>query len=109
MPAVLTTASQVTCMHGGQVILTTANGQMTVNGSPALLQTDIHQVAGCPFVIGLVPSPCIQVMWQSGAATMKVNEVAVLTQASIGLCQSAAGAPQGVAIVVMGDPLTDAL
>lgn len=109
MPALLTVGSLVTCMHGAPVLLTTDNDQLSVNGLPALLETDTHEVVGCPFVVGLVPSPCVLVTWDFGTQNLKVNEVGVLTEESIGQCQNAAGAPQGVAIVLLAELQTTAI
>jgi len=98
---ILTTSSTVLCMHGGSAILTTSNSKMMVDNAPALLETDVHSVAGCPFQIpapsGTKPSPCIRIQWSGGAVKLKVNGVGVLLQSSIGMCYSPEGAPQGVA------------
>ena len=104
---VLTTASTIMCPHGGSAILTTANARVTAVGSPALLETDIHTVAGCPFVIGLKPSPCIRIQWMAGAARTQAG-APVLVQSSIGICYSPESAPQGVAIVVNTQPKVSA-
>ncbi|HYN86374.1 MAG TPA: hypothetical protein VER32_14085 [Pyrinomonadaceae bacterium] len=113
MPGVLTTASSVTCMHGGSAILTTTNALVTVKGAPALLQTDVHAVAGCPFQIpvgvGTKPSPCVRVVWLTGTFKLTVGGVGVLTQSSLGLCLSVEGIPQGIAVVGGASPATAAL
>ncbi len=102
MPAyILTTASQIKCTHGGTAILTTANTIMKVDGIPALLETDIHPVVGCPFTVPPgKPQPCIRIEWSMGAAQCKSKGIPVLLQSSIGKCISAEGAPQGVALIV---------
>ena len=101
---ILTTTSMVMCMHGGQAILTTSNTQIMIDGAPALLESDVHAVAGCPFQIpigtGTKPSPCVRIEWVGGATQMKVNGVGVLVTSSVGLCSSPEGAPQGVANIV---------
>lgn len=100
MIPVLTTASSVTCPHGGTVTLTTANTVVQVDGAYALLQSDVHSVVGCPFTLpNGTPQPCMTVQWTSGATQNKVNQVAVLLQTSSGLCFSATGIPQGAPIV----------
>ncbi len=100
---VLTTSSTVMCTHGASAALTTANAKVMVDGSPALLESDVHSVAGCPFQIpvgpGTKPSPCIRIQWSGGAVQMQVNGVGVLTQSSVGQCYSAEGAVQGVATI----------
>lgn len=97
---VLTISSTVLCMHGGSAILTTANTKMMVDSVPALLESDVHPVAGCPFVIGVKPSPCVRIEWSLGSMQMQVNGVGVLLQSSIGKCFSPESAPQGIAIIV---------
>ena len=101
---VLTISSTILCTHGGSAILTTANSKVMVDNVPALLESDIHSVAGCPFQIpigtGTKPSPCIRIQWSGGATEMQVNGVGVLLQSSVGTCYSPEGAPQGVANIV---------
>jgi hypothetical protein len=87
-------------MHGGTAVLTTANTQLKVDGAPALLESDVHSVAGCPFTIPPAkPSPCIKIEWAMGAVMCKSNGGGVLIQSSIGRCISAEGAIQGIAII----------
>lgn len=97
---VLTTASQVMCTHGGRAVLTTANTRVKIQNAPALLETDVHTVAGCPFTLpGPKPSPCVRIEWTAGAVLNKNDGTRLLIQTSVGKCLSAEGAPQGVAIV----------
>lgn len=97
---ILTTASTIQCMHGGQATLTTTNSRLTVDGAPALLETDIHPVVGCPFTLpGPKYSPCVKIEWSAGASQVTVNGTPVLVRSSIGRCISAEGAPQGIAII----------
>ena len=106
---ILTTTSTLLCPHGGFVLLQTGNVDMKIQGAPALLVTDVHTVAGCPFFIGLKPSPCLVVRWQAPAVQTKVHQIPVLLQNSVGICYSAEQAPQGVAIVVQVQPLAQGL
>ena len=97
---VLTIASSIQCMHGGQAILLTSNTRLLVQGSPALLESDVPVVAGCPFTLPNGKySPCVKIEWTGGASQLKVNGVKVLINASIGQCKSGEGATQGIAIV----------
>jgi hypothetical protein len=103
---ILTTNSTVLCPHGGSVILTTSDASANIQGAPALLATDIHTVAGCPFVLpSLTPSPCITVRWLVPAVQTNVHGTPVLLQNSIGVCYNAQQAPQGVAIVAQVQPI----
>jgi hypothetical protein len=96
---ILTTTSTLFCPHGGSVILLTTNVDMIIQGAPALLLTDVHPVAGCPFTIGPKYSPCLTLRWLVGATQTNVRGVPVLLQNSVGICYNAEQAPQGPAIV----------
>ena len=95
----LNTASTIQCPHGGSAILTTSNISTSAEGAPALLETDIHPVVGCPFTIGTKPSPCLRIEWSAGAAMASVAGTPILVKSSIGTCYSPENAPQGVAII----------
>jgi hypothetical protein len=109
MASILTIDNQVMCPHGGQAILVTSNSAFLVEGSPALLETDLPTIAGCPFIIGLVYSPCVLIEWTAAAETLTVDGAGVVLETSIGLCSNAAGAPQGVAIIADATPAVDAV
>ena len=100
---ILNISSTVMCMHGGSAILTTSNSKVMADNVPALLESDIHSVAGCPFQIpigtGTKPSPCIRIEWSGGSTQLQVNGVGVLLQSSIGKCYSPEGAMQGMATI----------
>lgn len=97
---ILTTGSTVLCPHGGTVTHVPGQVDMTVDGQPALLLTDMGLVAGCPFVVpGQGPSPCLSVRWLTGAALTRVRGVPVLLQTSTGLCMNAQQVPQGPPLV----------
>jgi hypothetical protein len=82
------------------VLLLTSNTMVFVEGAPALLESDLHQVAGCPFTVGSKYSPCVKVGWTQGAVKAKANGVSLLVKTSMGKCTNAEGAPQGIAIVI---------
>jgi len=109
MPPVVTTSSQVQCMHGGMAVLVTTDSVLMAGGSPVLLATDTPMIAGCAFVVGTVPSPCITIEWAGAATQLTVNGVGVVLETSIGSCINAAGAPQGVAIISGGSSMLEAI
>jgi hypothetical protein len=97
---ILTTTSTVTCTHGGKATLTTANTKVMIDSAAALLESDIHSVAGCTFTVpGPKPQPCVRIEWSMGAMMCKVNDTGVLVTSSTGKCISAEGATQGLAII----------
>jgi hypothetical protein len=96
----LTTSSQVTCTHGGSATLTTSNTKVKVDNAPALLETDVHAVAGCSFTLpGPKPSPCIRIEWTAAATLCKNDGTGLLVRSSVGKCISAEGATQGLAMI----------
>jgi len=99
MIPILTSASTVTCPHGGMAQLLTANTVALIDGAPALLQTDVHPIVGCPFT-PVAYSPCVTIRWITAATQTLVQNVPVLLQNSVGLCLNAAQVPQGPAIVM---------
>jgi len=99
MIPILTTTSTVMCPHGGQAQLLTSNTEALIDGAPALLQTDVHVIVGCPFT-PVSYSPCVTIRWVTAATQTSVRGVPVLLQTSTGLCLNAAQAPQGTAMVV---------
>lgn len=97
----LTTASTITCPHGGKLTLSSSNSKVFADGALVLLESDIHTVSGCPFTLpGPKSSPCVRVEWSRGSSTASVNATPVLTQSSVGNCFSPEKAPQGVAVIV---------
>jgi len=80
---VLTVATRLRCPHGSSVCVTLKGIHLPGPGdSPALRSTDGFQVVGCP-----LPTPCTWVNWVIASDP--------LTESSIGICMSAAGAPLG--------------
>ena len=88
------------CPHGGMVQATPSQSKVALNGQPALLVSDTTLVSGCPFMLGTVPQPCLTVQWSASATKVQINGTAPLLSTSIGICQSAAGAPQGTVLIV---------
>lgn len=95
----LTSASTVQCPHGGMATAIASNIKVRADGSSVLVERDLHTVAGCPFTIGVTPSPCLTISWSAGASKVKLNNVPVLVQSSIGHCKAATSAVQGLALV----------
>jgi len=104
MPAILQMGSTIQCTHGGMVSVVPTNMRVKANGAYALLATDVFLVAGCPFMVGTKPQPCMTVEWQAAATRVKINGQQVLLETSIGLCKSAEQIVQGVATVSGAQP-----
>ncbi|SRR6266508_4009119 len=96
----LTAGSSICCPHGGQAQpLLTTNTRVQGPDGAVLVQSDVHPVVGCPFTIGANYSPCVRIQWQTASVQTTVGGVAPLLATSVGLCVSAAGAPQGTAVI----------
>lgn len=95
----LNTFSVVMCPHGGAVqhIPTTVTS-FRVDGRRPMLLSDVYLIAGCPYQMRS-PSPCTKVIWVSGSSLLFVKGQPALTLASVGLCVSDSGTPQGPAII----------
>jgi len=108
MPALLTASSTMMCPHGGTVIAISGQSQVVAD-APVLRISDTCTVAGCAFVIGVVPSPCVTVQWVQGAARVQAGGDFVLNEASVGLCLAASQAPQGAVLIAMTQPTASGL
>lgn len=103
MSGFLTPSSTMMCPHGGQVQAVSSNTQVTIQGQPILRSTDTFIIAGCAFVIGVVPSPCVTVQWVQTALRSTISDP-TLTLSSIGLCQAATMAVQGPVVIASTQP-----
>jgi hypothetical protein len=104
MSGLLTAASVMTCPHGGTVQVVPATTNVQIGGAPVLTAADTFAVAGCPFLIGIVPYPCVTVQWVRPATRVQLSGVFTLTATSVGLCLSAAQSPQGPVMIVAAQP-----
>ena len=104
MANLLNSSAVMMCPHGGTVSAITSNTRVNAAGSPLLGATDTYLIAGCPFVIGIVPHPCIQVQWvQPDARSQAVSDF-TLSEESVGLCVAADMAVQGTVLVMFTQP-----
>ena len=83
----------IMCPHSGQASIVSSNHRVKAGGASVAVLSDTTTVAGCSFMVGNVPQPCLKVQWLMGATRVKVMGQAVLLKDSSGLCQSSA--PQG--------------
>ena len=95
----LTTTSVLSCPHGGTVEPSTTNTRVRADGTPILRSTDTFTIAGCPYVIGTVSSPCVRVQWDVHAERHTSQSDPSLTIDSVGLCLSGAGGTQGTVVI----------
>jgi hypothetical protein len=86
----------VICTHGGQAQPTVPNPRVKVGGQPIVTQTTTYTVAGCPFVVGTAPSPCLTAQWVVAATRVKAGGLPVLLQDSQAIC-----APNGTPLNIL--------
>jgi hypothetical protein len=96
---VVTTATVAMCPHGGSASFTAGQTRLQVSGAPVVVASDTVTVAGCPFVVGTVPSACTSDEWLLPAMLVTAGGDPVIHDASVGLCLSAASAPQGTLLI----------
>ena len=86
----------VLCAHGGQAQPTVPSPRVTVGGQPIVTQAAPHVVAGCPFVAGVTPMPCVTAQWTIGATRVLSNGQPVLLQSSQAVC-----VPNGTPVTIV--------
>jgi hypothetical protein len=105
MAGLLTMTSVLMCPHGGTVTAITTNARAKAAEDYLLRASDTFLIAGCPFILALVPHPCVQVQWVEPAARSQVMSDFTLTEESVGLCVAADQAVQGTVLILSTQPL----
>jgi hypothetical protein len=95
----LTTTSVLLCPHGGTVVPSTTDTRVRAEGNPVLRSTDTFTIAGCPYVLGTTPYPCVRVQWDVHAERHTSQSDPSLTVDSVGFCLSADGGTQGTVVI----------
>jgi len=104
MAALLTNSSLMMCPHGGMVSAVSANTRVQTAAGPALRSSDTFLIVGCPFIVGLVPHPCVSVNWVMPNVKSQVMSDFTLSEASVGLCVAADQAVQGAVLITFTQP-----
>ena len=104
MPALLNASSVMMCPHGGQVQAITGNARTKVGGDFVLRASDSFLIADCPFALGPVPHPCVQVQWVATSARSRAIGDFTLTAESVGLCLAPDMTPQGTVLILTAEP-----
>lgn len=94
----LTSDATLTCPHGGQGTITPTQSAVSAGGT-VCTSNDQVTIAGCPFMTGPNPSPCLTVQWQTASTKTTAGGAAPLTASSVGLCLNPAQAPQGPLVI----------
>jgi hypothetical protein len=104
MAGLLNTSSIMMCPHGGTVSAVSANTRVKAASDFVLRASDTFLIAGCAFVIGVVPHPCLQVQWVQPDMRSQVMSDSTLSEQSVGLCVAADQAVQGTVLIMFTQP-----
>src|SRR5437763_523053 len=104
MPGLLNTSSVLMCPHGGTVSAVSSNSRAKAGGDFILRSSDTFTIAGCPFIIGTSPHPCVQVQWVVSDQRSKAVSDFTLNESSVGLCKAGDQAPQGTVLINFTQP-----
>ena len=85
----------VMCVHGGQAMPTSPNPRVLVSGQPVATQPAPYAIAGCPFMTGPTPTPCVMGQWLTASARILVGGVPVVLFDSQSMC-----APNGTPLLI---------
>jgi hypothetical protein len=97
---VLHAGATATCPHGGMLNIVAASPRVMASGMPVAVLTDQGIVAGCAFTVpGPKPQPCVTTKWIAAATRVMANNVPVLINPVVAICQSAEQIPAGPPII----------
>jgi hypothetical protein len=104
MAGLLNTSSIMMCPHGGTVSAVCSNTRVKAAGDFVLRASDTFLIAGCAFVVGVLPHPCLQVQWVQPDLRSQVMSDSTLSEQSTGLCVAADQAVQGTVLIMFTQP-----
>ena len=90
MSQVINPSFTAMCPHAGTISMIPTNVRVMVGGAPAAVAADSFPVAGCAFMAGPSPAPCVMVNWTVTALRVKAGGQPLVTSASVGLTSGAA-------------------
>jgi hypothetical protein len=93
--AIFHVGASASCPHGGQVTTVPGAPRVLVGGQPAATMSDTYLVAGCAFMVGTKPQPCVKVQWLAPAMRVLIGGQPAILRTSAALCQSADQIPGG--------------
>lgn len=96
MAMLLHSGATVQCVHGGTATPTATSLRVKVGGQPVATQPTPWSVAGCPFVTGSNPMPCVTAQWTTAATRVTSDGQAILLSDSQAVC-----APNGTGVTVV--------
>jgi hypothetical protein len=99
MAGLLNTSSVLQCPHGGSVTAITSNSRAKAAGDFLVRSSDTFTIAGCPFMIGPSPHPCMSIQWVQPDQKSQVLGDFTLSEQSVGLCVAGDQAMQGTVLI----------
>ena len=97
MPGLVThMGATVTCAHGGQATPTAPYARVTLSGQPVTTIAAPHVIAGCPFVSGSNPLPCVTGQWLSGSTRVLAGGQPLVLNSSQSVCT-----PNGTPMMIL--------
>lgn len=98
MPAVLTAASTLKCVHGAPLVVQASTALLTAAGSPVLVQADLlaATVPSCPNTnVNIGQAPCVKVtaVLAGASTTLSVAGQPVMLETAKGLTSASPPSP----------------
>jgi hypothetical protein len=103
MGGLLTDSSVLMCPHGGTVQIVTTDSKVQAASGFVVRSSDTFTIVGCPFTVGTAYHPCATVEWVLPSLRSKAVGDSTLTEDSIGFCQAADEAVQGLVQIVLAE------
>lgn len=86
MAMLMHTGATVLCVHGGKATPTAPDSRVTVGGQPVATQTAPWSVAGCPFVSGTNPLPCVTAQFATASLRVTAGGAPIVLSDSKAVC-----------------------
>lgn len=83
---ILHQGATVLCQHAGSAQATVPNPRVKVGGQMSVQQPNPWTIAGCPFMTGTNPMPCVTAQWITAATRVKSGGMPLLLQDSQAVC-----------------------
>ncbi|MFF3877191.1 hypothetical protein [Streptomyces sp. NPDC001978] len=113
MPAVLTTASKLVCVHGGELVVQASTTALTVDGSPVLVQADLlaATVSRCTNTnanLGQIPCAKVTSVTEGVSTSLTVGGGPVMLETARGLTNAVPPQPVMWQVSTAGQSLLEA-
>ena len=88
-------STSANCPHGGKASLIPTSSKVLIAAQPVMLDGDLAPVAGCAFMAGNKPQPCVMGKLMLKASKVLAEGRAVMLHNPSDLCESAEKILQG--------------